>query len=536
MSFLLALCLPAWAEAPDNWKFSLDGYYRVRGYMFDDLFAGQAKPGTYMTHRIRMQPGLNFEDRAKFFMMIDAMDGVVWGDNQSLASTSLFAGDPSNTDIEGLDTVPIELKRAWMEFKVPIGLFRIGRQGSNWGMGILANEGNGFDDNFGENQGGSTYDRLIFATRPISVVAGIAKKKDPGIPLIFAVGIDRLVEDPLIQYYGKECDPDDPEDGCDPDEEFGYTEDRDATNRSDAWWVDTRDDVYEMVYVLRYSGENTALPGGRVGDIVGGFYMVNRLQDETDSKVLIADAYLKLEIAKLYVEGEAVHIGGETRAIALPGAYDPSGAVADPLYKKADLWGAVGRVGYQDKRFTAYLEGGYASGDNKIADADFTGRPLHADYNAGLLIYEEILARVTADKWSDDARGLWSNGGIYNSKYLFPTVKYRPLPNWELIGGFLVAWPDKPDGSIIRCAEGDYTSPEDACPQNLATADTLGWEVDAALKHRFHDHISLSVETAYAHVTDRVPLSSSGLNFEVDDEGHEYGNFFTFQTRIAYEF
>lgn len=90
----LLLAGTAAADAPDNWKFSLDGYYRVRGHAFYDLFQGQAAPGTYMTHRVRMTPGLNFEDRAKFFLTTDLLDGVVFGDNESMASTALFAGDP----------------------------------------------------------------------------------------------------------------------------------------------------------------------------------------------------------------------------------------------------------------------------------------------------------------------------------------------------------------------------------------------------------------------------------------------------------
>ena len=38
-ALLLGLTLPAFADAPDkdNWKFSLDGYYRVRGYSFSGL-------------------------------------------------------------------------------------------------------------------------------------------------------------------------------------------------------------------------------------------------------------------------------------------------------------------------------------------------------------------------------------------------------------------------------------------------------------------------------------------------------------------
>ena len=44
------------ADAPDNWKFSLDGYYRTRGYVFAGLYEGQTKPGTFLTHKLRLQP------------------------------------------------------------------------------------------------------------------------------------------------------------------------------------------------------------------------------------------------------------------------------------------------------------------------------------------------------------------------------------------------------------------------------------------------------------------------------------------------
>ena len=173
----LALAGAAHADAPDNWKFSLDGYYRVRAYDFIDLFEGQAAGGTYLTHKIRLQPQLNLEDRAKFFLMVDMLDVVVWGDNASLSSTSLFAGEPSLTGIDGTEMEPVQVKRAWMEFKVPVGLVRVGRQASQWGMGLLANDGNGFDDLFCENKYGSTYDRILFATRPITVGTTVGNMK-----------------------------------------------------------------------------------------------------------------------------------------------------------------------------------------------------------------------------------------------------------------------------------------------------------------------------------------------------------------------
>lgn len=529
---LLALAQVALADAPDNWDFSLDGFYRTRGFVFPHLYEGQAAPGTYLQSRLRLQPSVSFEQRATFFMMIDALDGVLWGDNASLASTSLFAADPSTAGIEGVDVANIAVKRAWMEFKVPVGLVRVGRQGSNWGMGLLANDGNGMDDTFGENKYGSTYDRAIFATRPITVVTTIAsmvspKAKPVDVPLITAFGIDRLVEDPLLQYYGNSCSVDNPDDGCEPLEDHGVTEMRDADRRSDTWWVDTQDDVWEMIYVLMYKQDGQPFGKNAVGDITAGIYVVNRLQGETDSNVLIVDGYAKLELKGVLFEGEILHIGGKTRAITLDNADDPE----DPLYKEADIWGYVARAGYQNEVWSGIFETGYASGDDSVTDVQFTGRPLAPDHNVGLLLYEEIIARVTAGQWGEDARGLWSNGGVYNSRYIFPNVRFRPMKGWEFIAAGLVAWPDKPDGSKILCGPDD-----DCATPGTASSSILGWEADLAIKHRYADHINFTIEGGYAHATDRLPLKSVGLNYETDEEGHEYGNFFTVQSRIAYEF
>lgn len=524
LALLLAFAGSARADAPDNWKFKLDGYYRTRGYVFDGLYAEQEKPATYMQQRLRLQPELNFEDRAKFTMMADLLDDVVWGDNASLASTALFAADPSNTGLTGAEVPPVRIKRAWMEFKVPVGIVRVGRQSSHWGMGLLANDGNGFDDSFGENHGGNSFDRILFATKPINVATTIAgKPKD--VPLLAAVAVDRLVEDPLIQYYGYSCSVENPDDGCEQLEAHGVTEERDASRRSDSWWADTEDDVWEMVYALNYKGEAVKLGKDLVGDISVGGYAIHRLQGETDSDVLILDGYAKAEVAGALFEGEVVHIGGETRAITLS-----SGDPADPYYKNADIWGYVVRGGYQDELFTAMVEHGYASGDDNVTDTAFTGRPIHPDHNVGLLLYDEILARTSAAAWGDAGKALWSGGGVYNSRYVFPNVRVRPLKNWEIIGAFLAVWPDRPDGSSIRCAAGE------GCDQAAATSDLLGWEADAAVKHRFHDHILFSLEGGFAHATDRLPLKDADLAYTVEDNGREVGNYVTVQSRIAYEF
>lgn len=561
---LLLSSAPAHA-LPDDFEFELEGYYRTRATLFADGLFGSDKVGFYdsqdgdarmMVQRLRLQPGVNFQDRAKFFTQIDVLDDVVWGDNQSLASTALFAGSPSNTGTSGAQQDTFQLKRAWMEFNLPVGLMRVGRQASHWGMGLLANHGDGFDDTFGENHGGSTYDRVIFATKPIAIAQTIAGKDPDDIPLFFAVGVDRLVEDSLTQYYGFNCtvanadgstiaQGDDNYDArCDPSGagyhtvQHDFDLDRDDDDRSPSWWADQDDDVWEMVYALIYRGEGIDI-GGSKADLTAGAYLVNRKQQETASNILIADAYLRFLWRGIYVEAEGLTIQGKTYAIALPGALnaDESGVLDaetgldKALYKDANIWGYVARAGYKQDLYSVVMEHGYASGDDNPADAAFTGRPLHADYNVGLLLYEEVLAYVTAATWTDSASGLWSNGGVYNSRYIYPQVTWTPMDNWEIIGAWLMAWPDKPDGSRILCTPDDTVS----CASTDATAKTIGWEADLGVKHRFHEHVLFSLESGYARTTDRLPYQSVGLAYTTKD-GKPVGNFFTLQSRIAFEF
>ena len=529
----------AWA-LEDDFTFDLEGYYRARVYSFSNLYADQKGAGEFVVQRLRLQPQINYQNRAKFIMMADVIDDVVWGDNQSLASTALFAGDPSNTGMDGTNT-GINIKRAWMEFDVILGNLRVGRMESHWGMGLLANHGNGFDDNFGENHTGATFDRILFATKPIAVAQTIMGKKPADIPFYIGYAFDRLVEDPLIQYKGYTCeagiaagDPDF-DSRCDTnsdgltDLDHGYTDDtRTDSSRKSNWAFDNADDVVEHVFFGIYNGKQKQLFGS-IGDLTAGVYAINRSQQETNSNVWIYDAYLRFLWKGLYLEGEYLTIKGSSSAIALPGSYDPTNTSDDPLAKTVDITGYVGRVGYVQHDWSAVLETGYASGDENVADSSFTGRPLSPDFNVGLIIYDQVLANASANSWGASASALWSQGSVYNSRYLHPVLRYSPIPNWELIAGYVHVWPDRPDGAIIQCAEGDTIrgKPLD-CAQYGATAKDIGWELDLALKARIHNHILFSLEGGFAKVTDRIKLSNVGLNDE--------GSFSTVQTRFAYEF
>ena len=543
LSLLAALALsPAHAQdANDDLDISIEGYYRARGYTFYNLYDGQEDPGRYMLQRLRVQPTFSYKDKAKFSFMSDLLDDSVWGDNQDLASTALFANDPSATGIDGQQRPAFVLKRAWLELKVPVGVVRVGRQPSHWGLGLLANSGDGFDDTFGENYQGNNFDRVLFATRPVAIAQAAMGRDDSGFPLFLGFAVDRLVEDPLTQYYGYQCEADltdgvddDYDARCDvngdgvSDLDHGYSDaTREEGDRSESWWLDNNDDVYEMVYLAIFRGEELPWLGG--GDLTLGAYAINRIQVETNSNVWIYDAYVRLLARGIYAEAEGLTIRGQSAAIALPGVInlDPD---ADPLTKDVNIFGYVARAGYKHPRFSAVLEHGYASGDDNVSDAVFTGRPLHPDYNVGLIMYEEVMSRVTQLSWTEAADGLWSGGGVYNSRYIFPTATVSPIDNWELVGGFLMAWPDRPDGARVLCAEGDEVDGEALdCALYEATSSNLGWEIDGAIKGRFSDdHVLFTLEAGYAQISDRIPLAAVGLN--------EDGKFFTLQSRVAYVF
>ena len=76
------------SDSAQDLDFDLEGYYRIRGHMFKDLFAvplsgpqsGRPnQPGRYMTHRLRLQPVISYEKLAKFTMQADVLNEVVWG-------------------------------------------------------------------------------------------------------------------------------------------------------------------------------------------------------------------------------------------------------------------------------------------------------------------------------------------------------------------------------------------------------------------------------------------------------------------------
>lgn len=468
-------------------SFALHGNYRARFSWYGNvplpaLGRDRAADAAFAFMRLRLEPSIAYGTDpaapvAALYFQIDALDNVVFGDNERISSTPLFAETASLTDIDGFTlSDSLRLERAWLEVLVPIGQIRVGRMPSQWGLGILVNDGNGLGE-WGDPMYGSTFDRVLFATRPLTIVNALTRGDARPTPLILALAYDKLVEDAP------------PEDAADRSAiratPFGFLSNGD-------------DDVQEAIAALIWADPDFH-PERASDELFGGMYLINRWQEVTDANVWIMDAFWRLQRAlgdslpSLYTAGELLYITGSSQGLDLGFGCDPD--IGDCPEVDASIFGAVARVGLVDRaeRWTGTLEVGHNSGDGQIiANRELTVRPFHSDYRVGLLLYRVAVAARTAAGLTDLARPLWSKGGVWNSSYLWPQFRYEILPGIEAHGAFLMAWADELTYEVYvndRARFGDTSC-------SLFEGDCfLGWEADLALRVKWGENDLLHWDT-----------------------------------------
>jgi uncharacterized protein (TIGR04551 family) len=175
---------------------TLDGYLRVRPdllWRFDlgtandasgySLWPRNPNSNTDRTNvgvnmRFRLEPTINVSEEVRIRTQIDALDNLVWGSTPDYAFSrnggfgswndrnefSIFSQSQTapRSGINSLND-SIMLKRVWGEVSTPVGILRFGRMGSHWGLGMLHNDGNGIDNDWGD-----TVDRVMFTAEPLA--------------------------------------------------------------------------------------------------------------------------------------------------------------------------------------------------------------------------------------------------------------------------------------------------------------------------------------------------------------------------------
>jgi uncharacterized protein (TIGR04551 family) len=191
------------AEGPKLEFLELDGYFRVRGNLFDDFDLGRrpdatghylfpvplrnpdplvggpgARRATIATAnmRLRLEPTLNVSELVRVRAQIDVLDNYVLGSSTSRLFDDPFSPFPvpfygASRQLDSTDPTadrdPILPKRVWGEVQTPVGLLSFGRMPSGWGLGVLTSAGAGVDDDYGD-----TVDRIQFALPPLSTPIG----------------------------------------------------------------------------------------------------------------------------------------------------------------------------------------------------------------------------------------------------------------------------------------------------------------------------------------------------------------------------
>jgi uncharacterized protein (TIGR04551 family) len=341
--------------------------------------------------RLRLQPTVNVGEQVRVHAMIDVFDNLALGSTPAPEAAgrelALFqdSQDPS--------TGSILVKRAWAEVVTPLGPIQFGRMPVHWGMGILANDGNCWDCNFGDNA-----DRVMFKADVAGYTLGMGYDFNSSGPTSFGV-------QGLTTYGGQAVD------------------------------LEQLDDVDQWFWVAgRIDPEDVIRDRVDRGQLVFnyGVYLVWRKQDfdyastqtgsskddyakafvERHGWTLMPDLWFKLLWKKLSIEFEGLFIGGRIGNV--------SDEVKTDDYSIVQFGWAL-RSSYKllDDALSFGLEVGMASGDQaEPSNADLNRRrwsPLgvnadgsridgldnqlrefrfNFDYHVDLILFRELLGTV----------------------------------------------------------------------------------------------------------------------------------------------
>lgn len=190
LSFLILLILILDVPQAFAIEFSSHGYYRTRFEYTHDLDLQRPNPGivpndpandsndrfgtiAFAQQRFRLNPLLKLNDHISIHGQMDFLDNLLFG--QSEVATLQIANPITGTltlpaangpfgVMAGSSGDPVgggggnfEVRRLYVDLLTSGGKFRIGRQPSQFGLGIFTNDGDGPEGDFGD-----TFDRILY--------------------------------------------------------------------------------------------------------------------------------------------------------------------------------------------------------------------------------------------------------------------------------------------------------------------------------------------------------------------------------------
>ena len=510
--------------AVGDYGFRGSAEYRAQGTYIDplDLSSETYYRSFWLQHRLRLDGAVDYQDTIKITTSVDALDGVLWGDNGNLGTDpepsngahvntnnvnvsqlcmTLDPGanpvDPHSYHYGFCPADVITVRRLYGDVVLPVGLLRVGRQAFTEGAGVAVNDGDGRRNRFGVADKGNSADRILFATKPLEAF----KQKDlrdrsenNGLFLILAY--DQLVIDEP-QLLG-----------------FNLHEVIAAARYLAPEVRGVKDVEVRLFYTYRWDGHfgtNVDAFGGRAvarfGDWFAGIDATGVLGGTTE----VSDAF---------------HL-----------------ITNDPAVSQAiRQLGARAVVRYDRPMWTAYLEGDYASGSSDTTlQGPLTQFHFAEDTNVGLLLFKQVFAYQTAREAAAATALLTSlnaptipvesiatNGALTDALVLFPQFDVRPVEHVLLRGGVMFAWAPAAVFDPIATAQRRSAGTYQYTVVNFnggAPGNYYGTELDGRAQWRYLEHFAFDLEGA-------VLFPGSALR---DEDGHAVNSFLV-QARTTFFF
>ncbi|MFT7517957.1 MAG: hypothetical protein ACI9MC_000081 [Kiritimatiellia bacterium] len=426
----------------------LDGHTRWIGASHPDFIvdsqANEQGEGTLvgqgfaLDHRLRFGAQLVAKEW-KLELQGDLFTGQLAGDTWDLGPWDERRRDAHTA----LDTSGFVPRNAYLEGMVGNVQLTAGLVTSDWGLGLLANDGER-QPLFGRADLGDRNLRLGLFTAPFKGEGG----PQGHLPLYVGFAADAVVAD--------------------------------DTSR----WQDGQG-AYNLIGALLWRPSD--------GKLNAGTYVVYRYQRERESSrntsVLVPDAYVDTVLPigdwNLRLAGEgAVTLGQTSRALS----YNKR----DHLALAAGGAALVGELHAPEDALILHLRSGVASGDRNQDDERSTSFAFDRNYNVGSVLFDEYMAGIEsgtskilhdpqyAGQPPDGIEGLTTEGAFKRAVYVQPAVEGWATKWLNLRAGLVMAWATSPHNQpfyTVR-AGGDPRTHLDTAP----TGRGIGTEIDWAIR------------------------------------------------------
>ncbi len=487
--------------------FMVGAEYRAQGTYINPISLNTINERrlAFIEHRLRLDAGVDYDEKVRIVTSIDVLDGVLWGDNGTVGTdpepengTTVNAKNPNeatpcigykggenadqlSADNYGFvlcDADVFQVRRLYGDVVTPIGLLRVGRQPFTLGYAMQGATGDGRMNRFGIARRGSYVDRIVFGTKPLEAFKDEGERnlsQDEG--LIVTVLYDHLVSDDLRLF---------------------------------------NDDERQVGGAVFYRAKE--YPLGKDLDLMG--YYVHRWSDERSTNVNIFGGRAVSRFGPVFLGLEGAANIGSTREIAEAYKVINNDPVVDQKIIQVGAR-AVGRYDWTVVRagepmepgISVYLELDYASGDgDPEARTDLSQFVWAPDMNVGLLMFEhvfyfqtaraaaaatETLRRLGAKSFPVDS--IDTRGSFTNAFAVFPQFDFRPHKDVLIRHGVLFAWaPDPVVDPVASLLGRDGVEIKDDLV-NFAggkPGQFYGAEVDIRAQWRFLDHFAADLEGA----------------------------------------